>query len=272
MPRFPRVLLFAALMASGADAAPVPAFSERYEVRRNGDRLGEATLSLEVDERGGRLAQRTEGTAGLARILGVRIDERSTFAWRPDGRPETREYAYDQSTSVNQRRRGARVDAGTGTIRLTDKGEVQDVPYVDGVVDRQLLTLALMQAVAAGRRGELVFRVVGRRAVEDQTWRIGAEGEVPGGGRGVRIERIRQTADGRRTVLWLDPRAPHVPLRIEQHEDDGESVEMRRLATRGAQGGGVSPSDAAPARSSTSPTGHSPSTPQAVANIATNTR
>lgn len=231
MPRSCIALLAAALAATATAAAPpVPAFSARYEVRRNGDPLGEATLSLAGDARGGAFAQRTAGTAGLARMLGVRIDEHSTFAWRPDGRPETREYAYDQSTSVNKRRRGARVDAVAGTIRLTDRDAARDVPYVDGVVDRQLLTLALMQAVAAGQRGDQVFRVVGRRAVEEQTWRIGAEGAVPGGGRGIRIERIRQTPDGRRTVLWLDPRAPHVPLRIEQHEDDGESIEMRRLA------------------------------------------
>jgi hypothetical protein len=46
---------------------------------------------------------------------------------------------------------------------------------------------------------------------------------------GLRIERRRDDASGRTTVLWLDRDDGHLPLRIEQREDDGETVEMRLL-------------------------------------------
>jgi hypothetical protein len=68
--------------------------------------------------------------------------------------------------------------------------------------------------------------------VEAQTWWIGEAEAVPMGAaseQGLRIERRREDASGRTTVLWLDRDDGHLPLRIEQREDDGETIEMRLL-------------------------------------------
>jgi hypothetical protein len=234
------VLLALALPACGlaapagsAASAPVAPFEARYEVRRNGDVLGEAHLRLSNDAEGWRFESRTTGTRGLARMLGLRIEESSRFVWNAEGRPETREYRYVQSTGVQRRERGVRVDPAADRIRLHDREHSAESPLVAGVVDRQLLTVALMQAVAEGRRGDQVLPVAGRRRVEAQTWRIGAAAAVPGqpaGTQGVVVEMIRESPDGRSTRIWLDPYPPHAPLRIEQREDDGEFLEMRRLA------------------------------------------
>jgi len=231
----PVVALLAALGLLAGDAfasarAPIAPFEARYEVRRNGDPLGESRLHLSPSEGGWRFETRTVGTRGLARVLGVRIEESSRFVWTRDGRPETREYRYLQSTGVNRRERGVQVDPQAARILLRDRENTVEAPFVAGVVDRQLLTLALMQAVAQGQRGDLRLPVAGRRAVETQTWRIGAMAAVPGlpERRGIVVERIRDTPDGRHTLLWLDPRPPHAPLRIEQREDD-ELLEMRRV-------------------------------------------
>ena len=211
-----------------AAAAPVPPFSATYEVRRNGDVLGEATITLAREGANWRFAAATRGTAGLARIAGVRIDETSHFRY-VDGRPETLRYRFDQKTSFNSRQRSADVDAAAGRIALVNKGERVEVPFVAGVVDRQLLTLALMQAVAAGRRGEQTLQVLGRRDIEAQVWDIEAKEPVEGLGLAWRLERERDTPDGRSTTIWLDDDAGHLPLRIEQREDDGEVIDMRLI-------------------------------------------
>ena len=208
--------------------APVQPFSATYEVRRNGDVLGEATFSLARDGANWRFSAATRGTAGMARIAGVRIDEVSYFRY-VDGRPETLRYRFDQKTSFNSRQRSADVDAAAGRVALVNKGERVDVPFVAGVVDRQLLTVALMQAVAAGRRGEQTLQVLGRRDIEAQVWDIEAKEQVEGLGLAWRLERERDTPDGRSTVIWLDDDAGHLPLRIEQREDDGEVIDMRMI-------------------------------------------
>lgn len=208
-------------------AAPVAPFSATYEVRRNGDVLGEATLHLRRDGDAWRFTNSTRGTQGLARIAGVRIDESSRFRYLPDGRPETLQYDYAQQTSFNDRRRGARV-LGTD-IELRKDEERWRVPHIGGAVDRQLLTVALMQAVSAGRTGVQTLQVVGRGSVEPQSWAIRGIEAVPGADeRGLRVERRRESADGKTTVMWLDDDRGHLPLRIEQREDD-ETIEMRLL-------------------------------------------
>ena len=219
--------LVAALATPLLEAATVAPFNATYEVRRNGSVLGEATLRLAREGNLWRFSSETRGTQGLARIAGVRIDESSQFRYL-DGRPETLAYNYRQKTSFNDRERGATVDAAGGRIQLRNRDERNEVPYVAGVVDRQLATIALMQAIASGRRGDVLLQVLGRHAVEAQVWDIEAT-DHGGGEAGWRIERRRESDDGRSTLLWLDADQGHLPLRIEQREDDGEVIEMRLL-------------------------------------------
>jgi len=53
-----------------------------------------------------------------------------------------------------------------------------------------------------------------------------------GAQRVVRVERIRETSNGRTTTLWLGQDKNFVPLRILQKEPDGETIEMRITSIR----------------------------------------
>lgn len=213
-------------------ATEVAPFVAHYEVSRNGSRLGEATLTLSKEGRDWSFVNQILGTQGLAALGGVKITETSKFGYR-NGEVETRQYTYVQESRFNNRRRSAQVDREGRRIVATDRDDVSELPYSTGVVDRQLLTIALMQAVASGETGPQPFTVVGRRNVEPQTWQIGSVEPVPQSNeKGWRIERIRESADGRSTTLWLDQDQGHLPLRIEQREDDGSSLELR-LVKRG---------------------------------------
>lgn len=220
-----------ALIARPLAAVPVAPFSASYEVRRNGSVLGEARLQLAPDGDAWRFTTQTRGTHGLARAANIRIDESTRFRYL-DGQAETLEYRYTQRTTFNSRERGVVVDADGGRIELRNRNNRQELPYVRGVVDRQLATVVLMQAVAAGRRGAQTLQVADRNDVEAQAWMIGGVEAVPldtAQQRGLRIERQRDPAEGRNTLLWLDENEGHIPLRIEQREDDGETIEMRLL-------------------------------------------
>ncbi len=222
------LLGLALALAAPLDAAPVAPFAATYEVRRNGDVLGEATLRLTRDGSHWRFSNTTRGTHGLAKVIGVRIDESSRFRYLPDGRPETIQYEFLQKIGFSERRRGVRTFAND--IELSKSEERWRVPYVVGFVDRQLATVALMQAAASGRSGLQTLQVVGGGAVEAQSWMISSAENVPHTReRGLRVERQRESAEGRSTVMWLDAARGHLPLRIEQREDDGEKIEMRLL-------------------------------------------
>ena len=91
----PLVLLAALLPVAASAAAPKP-YTARYEVLRNGERLGEATIRFAALPNGRYdFSSSTRGSNGLAAVLGVSVDERSILRWH-DGRPETVAYSLSQ--------------------------------------------------------------------------------------------------------------------------------------------------------------------------------
>jgi hypothetical protein len=227
------LMVAAALVTSSAvalAAAPRP-YTANYDVLRNGQPLGKATVSFTAQPGGGyEMRSITRGTEGLAAIAGVSIDEVSTLRLAA-GRLETTAYTYQQKLAFKSPKdRSVRVDASTGRITSLDKGQSTSLKYQPGVLDRSAVTVALVQDLAAGKTGDLTYPVVDRESVSQQRYRpVATEtlGTAMGKLRAVRVERIRDSGDGRTTMLWLGADKNFVPLRIVQTEANGETIEMR---------------------------------------------
>lgn len=228
----PLFLLAALLPAVASAAAPKP-YTARYEVLRNGERLGEATIRFAALANGRYdFTTRTRGDGGLAAIVGVAVDERSILRWH-DGRPETVAYSFAQKIGWKDKQRGLKVDAANGRVTSTDKGEEIALPYQAGLLDRHAVSIALMQDLAAGRTGDLDYTVAERRAVQQQRFRTAGNASVQtpmGTHDAVRVDRVRDSGDGRSTQFWLSARHNYVPVRMLQKEPDGESIEMRIIS------------------------------------------
>jgi hypothetical protein len=236
MRRFLATLAFAAALAPALAAAAVPrTYTARYEVLRNGDRLGEATISFSALPNGRYdFTSRTRGSGGLAAVLGVSIDERSILRWN-DGRPETVAYSLAQKVGWKDKARSLTVDAAAGRITSTDKGEAVEMPYRAGVLDRHAVSIALMQDLAAGRQGDLEYAVAEKREVQTHRYRTAGTASVDtpmGAMQAVRVDRVRESGDGRSTQFWLSGRHGYLPVRMLQKEPDGESIEMRILSVQ----------------------------------------
>lgn len=215
--------------AAHAVAKPLASFTANYTVLRDGSELGRADLVYQRQGSQGDFSTHIEGTAGLAALAGADIREHSVLDWGGDV-PETIRYDYRMKLAWKQRERSVQVDARAGTIASFDKGRRYDFPYEKGVLDRHAVTVALMQALAAGQRDELAFRVADRGKLEHQRYSIGqqetletARGKRPA----LRVERIRDSADGKSTTIWFDRERGFIPLQIVQTEADGERLELR---------------------------------------------
>ncbi len=227
-----RVLITAALalmpMIALAVAPPQP-YTAHYEVRRNGDRLGTATVSFHKLSNGRyELLSDTVGSEGLAAIAGVSVNERSVLRW--EGQPETVAYSYRQKMAWKTRERGMQVDSAAHRIDSTDKDRSYSPRYEPGVLDRNAVVVAVMSDVAAGRTGDLHYRIPDQNELGTWTYRTGATEQVStpmGAQRAVRVERIRESGGGRSTTLWLSPERNFVPIRMLQREPNGETIEMR---------------------------------------------
>lgn len=217
-----------------ATGKPLPSFTAEYSVLRDGNALGRADLVYQRSGGGGDFTTHIQGTAGLAALAGADIREHSVLIWHGDA-PEIQRYDYRLKLAWKKRERSVQVDAEAGTIISIDKDRRYQFPYEKGVLDRHAVTVALMQALAAGQRGELVFRVADRGKLEHHRFSIGnqeiletARGQRPA----LRVERIRDSADGKSTSIWFDRERGFIPLQIVQTEADGERLELLISAER----------------------------------------
>ncbi|MFC4727828.1 DUF3108 domain-containing protein [Coralloluteibacterium thermophilus] len=229
MVRLALLLGLAALAPAAAQASGPAPYEARYEVLRNGSVLGEAQVTLrQTGSDTWELSSHTRGTQGLAAVAGADITERSTFRWSGRG-PETTGYRYTQKVAFNSRERSLEVDPAAGRIVSRDRRDEHVLPYTQGVLDRQIVPVALARDLAAGRQ-EVEYPVADRREVETQRFRAtGSERvEVPAGSvDATRVERVRDPGAGRSTTIWLDPARDYLPVRSVQRERDGETIEMR---------------------------------------------
>jgi hypothetical protein len=229
---FTTALLLAPLLAS---AALPPPYTATYEVRRNGEPLGTATVVFRSLANGRfELTSSTVGSEGLAALAGVSVDERSIIRVA-NGAPETVAYSYRQKLAWKTRSRGLQVDAAAARITLTDKDREYSPPYRAGVLDRNAITVALMGDLAAGKTGRLEYFVPSRDELETHVYQASPVERLStalGAQKVVRVERIRESAGGRTTTLWLGQDQHYVPLRMLQTEPDGETIEMRIRTVR----------------------------------------
>ena len=242
------LLLLLAILLSGAPQAafslpqtnPAPAsykpkaYTATYQVFRNGNALGNATVKFSAAGNGQwELSSDTIGT-GIAAIAGVEILERSVLRWN-GGRPETMDYSFNQKAGFKNKQRSIRVNAQSNIIDSRDREKSYTLKYQAGVLDRHAVTVAVMQDLAQGRSGDLLYLVADRDEVQTHLYRVVGNEKMQtalGAMNSTKVQRIRQTPNGRVTTLWLGADRQFVPLRIEQKENDGDTIEMRITGLR----------------------------------------
>ena len=227
-------LALALLPLAAVAQLPAP-YTATSEVSRNGSPLGIATVEFRALPNGRyELRSHTVGSQGLAAIAGVDLEEHSVLRLA-DGVPETVAYSYRQKMAWKSKSRDIRVDADARRIRYSDKDREYAPPYRPGVIDRNAITIALMADVAAGKPGDLRYLIPNKDELEPWVYRTGGAERLQsalGADEVIRVERIRESANGRTTTLWLGKNRGYVPLRILQREPDGETIEMKITALR----------------------------------------
>ncbi len=210
------------------------AYTATYVVSRNGSALGNATVSLSMIGNGRWvLTSNTTGT-GIAAIAGVEIDERSVLRWN-EGRPETIDYSFNQKAGWKNKQRSIKVNPQAKLIDSQDKDKIYVLKYEAGVLDRHAVTVAVMQDLSEGKRGDLLYSVADRDELQTHLYRVIGNEKMQtalGSLNSVKVQRIRETSNGRVTTLWLGTDKQFVPLRIEQKEADGDVIQMQITSLR----------------------------------------
>lgn len=198
-------------------------FEMRYQVSRDGKSMGEAKLSLSTDD--GKLwtlQMEVAATRGLAGFAGYSEVERSSLQADAQG---WRVLRYERKRKVAFRNRDEQMDFDWSTQRLSSRrdGKATEVQLPAGTVDSNSLTLLLGHLL----RHQLplqAFTVARRGSVDRWQFALGAAEQV-NGHRTQRVERIREDSK-RTTSSWFSPAHDYLPIRLQQVEEDGETITM----------------------------------------------
>ena len=226
------LVMAVAWFSAVAAPAPLQPFQAEYLVLRNGKEIGHATLALRNAGDGTwEFNERTEGTRGMASVLGLDVEEQSTFRWR-GGMPEGLGYHYEQKAAFKSRRRSTEFDWQDMQAFSRDGKRSWTAPLRDGAMDRNLVTIALVVALRSGSH-DLTFPVVDKDRVAEQQY-VRGPGEklsLPAGVvEAVRVDRRRE--DRRKTTtIWFAPSRGWLPVLIEQ-SNKGATVTMRLTGLR----------------------------------------
>jgi hypothetical protein len=223
------------LPATGlAQAAALQPYTANYEVIRNGDTLGHATITLKPMPGGWDYESVTHGTNGLAALAAADIDEHSQIQAH-GGMLQMLSYHYRLSTIVKSSERTITADPATNRVVIRDKKHQQAFPLQPGVLDQQSVTLAIEQDLANGKRGTLSYNVAGRNSIATENYQVGKQQtvKVPAGSlRTVAVTRVRAADSGRVTSSWFGLDNGFVPVRVVQTEPSGETLEMRLVSLK----------------------------------------
>lgn len=221
-------------MAPGA-AQALQTFEARYEVWVDGKRQGISRMQLERLA-GDRWQHRleAEGTAGLARMAGFELRQRSRFRL-VDGRPRMDDAVVESEALL--RRREVRTVFDWSSSQARWEGDVKPnrrgpLPLEPGATNGSLLNLQLaLDAATAAPGSTLSYPLFERGRIERQQYTVGALAEVATpAGRYYAVELVNRRADKQRvTTLWYAPGLPPTPVRMLQTERGKPKYELRLL-------------------------------------------
>ena len=232
-----RFVLGFLLLSFSATVLPdsLDGFSYKFRLYRNGSALGTAEMQYVLKDDGfSQFITRTNGTDGVASLAGANVTENSQLIRRNgelelvSGRIDTK-VAWKTSTKSTALQKGAKV------YEYIDGKDRRQVPYVPGLLDQHSLTLALLEDLRAGKGPQFVYKVLNKGRLETYTFkRVGEQKLDTALGKldTVRIDRIRESSDGRSTRIYFAKSLDYAPVLIQELHSKGDNIEMRVLSVR----------------------------------------
>lgn len=215
----------ALLFAGSAFAAPLPAFTAHYQLLKDGSPIGEASMTLTPAEAGSwSFTTESQGTSGMAALLGANIHETSTFRWKGD-MPEGISYDYSMDAAIKHKQRSVRFDWSGNTIVVNDKGE-HHYPAQPGTLERHTMVLAIAAGLKAGKH-EFELPVAVRDRVEMQHFAVqGKEAiSVPAGSFPDALHVARTDKSGAFDAWFVLGKLP-VPVEVSQHDNGDFTMKL----------------------------------------------
>ncbi len=219
----------ALMLGAMAQAGDLPSYQAEYAIEAAGFDVGRYTSSLRPEGKDRFVYQaHTETTGWLELFHKDRIDERSVWTWfRGHIRPL--HYRYHRSGGSKEKHVEVEFDWPAGSVRNMQGKDRWRLEIKDGVLDKQLVQLAMMLDL---KRGKITMEYPIADGGKLKTWRFAVVGKervktAAGDYDTVKVERVRDN-NRRTTYFWCAPKLHYLPVKADQREDD-DAFHLRLL-------------------------------------------
>jgi len=221
-----RLAALALIAISSAATAAVPgAFTARYQVSQDGQPMGIATVTLRPAANDQwQLSKTSEGTGGLAALLGASTQESSQFRWRGE-RPEAISYDFRSRIAGKKKQRTLRVDWASHQATVDEGHGANSYPAQSGMVERNTLPLAIGLALADGTT-TLSLPVAVRQKVETESFAVAGKETVTVPAGRFAAERVERRDDAQGFSAWYAPSRYPMPVKLAQHDGGNLTLEL----------------------------------------------
>lgn len=218
-----------AVSTSAAFAASLTPFTATYQVSRDGEAMGEATITLKSLGNGEyEYSNQIRGTSGLAAMLGANSSDVTRFRWN-DHAPETETYT-SKVTALKTKQRLMKVNWNTRQVSVDEGKSVDNYAAVPGMVDRNTMSFALGLALRGGNQS-VTLPVGVKQRVEQQQYKVqGTESvKVPAGS--FQAERVTRTDSDKHFDAWYVPKQFPLPVKLAQSEGGDLTLQLVHYGT-----------------------------------------
>jgi hypothetical protein len=220
---------FALVVSTAAFAAQPTPFTATYQVSRQGEAMGEATITLKSLGNGEyEYSNQIHGTSGLAAMLGANSSDVTRFRWNNNA-PETESYT-SKVVALKTKQRTMQVDWNSKQVNVDDGKGATNYAAVPGLVDRNTMSYALGLALRNGSQN-VTLPVGVKQRVEQQQFKVqGAENvKVPAGS--FQAERVTRTDSDKHFDAWYVPKQYPLPVKLAQSDGGDLTLELVRYSS-----------------------------------------
>jgi len=204
-------------------------FTATYQVSRQGEAMGEATITLKSLGNGEyEYNNQIHGTSGLAAVLGANSSDVTRFRWN-NGAPETETYT-SKVTALKTKQRTMQVDWNAKQVRVDDGKGVTNYGAVPGLIDRNTMMYALGLALRSGNQN-VTLPVGVKQRVEQQQYKVQGNETVKVPAGSFQAERVSRTDSDKHFDAWYVPRQYPLPVKLAQSDGGGLTLELVRYSS-----------------------------------------
>lgn len=216
--------LVLAVSTSVAFAAPPTPFTATYKVSRQGEAMGEATITLKSIGNGEyEYSNQIHGTSGLAAMLGANSSDVTRFRWNNET-PETETY-NSKVSALKTKQRTMQVDWNAKQVSVDEGKGVTRYEAVPGLVDRNTMSFALGLALRNGNQN-VTLPVGVKQRVEHQQFKVQGKETVKVPAGSFQAERVTRTDSDKHFDAWYVPRQYPLPVKLAQSDGGDLTLEL----------------------------------------------